>query len=39
MGTIHSKQELRKMLALHVQHGAVDADSGMCSMSMCSSLC
>lgn len=28
MGTIHTKTELRKMLALHVQHGAVDADSG-----------
>ena len=28
VGTIHSKQELRKMLALHVEHGAVDADSG-----------
>ena len=29
VGTIHSKTELRKMLALHVQHGAVDADSGI----------
>ena len=28
LGTIHSKKELRTMLELHVQHGAVDAESG-----------
>lgn len=28
IGTIHTVTELRKMLQLHVQHGAVDVDSG-----------
>jgi metal transporter CNNM len=28
IGTIHSRTELRKMLELHVKHGAVDVDSG-----------
>ena len=28
IGTIHSRNELRKMMAIHVQHGAVDVESG-----------
>lgn len=28
IGTIHTKAELRTMLELHVQHGAVDQDAG-----------
>jgi metal transporter CNNM len=28
IGTIHSRTELRKMLEIHVQHQAVDEESG-----------